>query len=344
MKIASTLLAVAASTWMLGACADVSSEADDELSADTGSEPDALAQRAPGWPWGRPTGTTTPSGSSAGAADAGRNPITFPNSSPTTAPDAAKPAARDAGTDAGRNPITFPNASPQPTTPPPTTTPPPPAQPPATQPPATQQPTSAAPGTVTVRDPNGLYFANVTARGLGCPSGSWAASISPDGQTFTLTFSRYELQVAPAEEDDSKQVPCTINVSLNSPAGLSYAVTSFYYQGTAVLDPGVRASLSAYYSFPGQRVSATVDGSPLGVVKEDIYGPYDKGYLFEDNLRSSDYVYSECGTTRVLQIVTKLSLENTTPRRNGYVNLAALDGSTRGSIVLKFATRACRPQ
>jgi len=39
---------------------------------------------------------------------------------------------------------------------------------------------------VTVPAPTGSIIANVNALGSGCPDGSWDASISDDGQTFTL--------------------------------------------------------------------------------------------------------------------------------------------------------------
>ncbi|RYG71765.1 DUF4360 domain-containing protein, partial [bacterium] len=65
---------------------------------------------------------------------------------------------------------------------------------------------------VEVQNPNGVYFASVTANGTGCPAGSWEANIDPAGETFTLTFSAYETSLAPTERLSVKD--CQIGIKL----------------------------------------------------------------------------------------------------------------------------------
>ena len=78
-------------------------------------------------------------------------------------------------------------------------------------------------------NPEGVYFAEVNANGTGCPAGTWETSLSPDGETFTTTFSAYEAIV-----DESKSIAvkdCLLAIKLHSPQGLSYSVSQFHYSG-----------------------------------------------------------------------------------------------------------------
>src|SRR5262245_24770 len=46
-----------------------------------------------------------------------------------------------------------------------------------------------------IEQPQGAFFADITANGTGCPEGTWDVGISEDGQTFTLAFNAYEAKV-----------------------------------------------------------------------------------------------------------------------------------------------------
>src|SRR5215468_1810753 len=87
---------------------------------------------------------------------------------------------------------------------------------------------------VSVPNPSGAYFASITANGTGCPAGTWGADISPDGKAFTVTFSQYEAVVQPGSAFSVKD--CTIAIKLKTPEGFSFSVSSFHYQGYALLD------------------------------------------------------------------------------------------------------------
>jgi hypothetical protein len=239
-----------------------------------------------------------------------------------------------------------PTPTPTPTTPNPTTpTTPTPATPPVATTPVTTPATPTAPsapaGSTTLRDPNGLYFANVVASGEGCPSGSWQVSIAPDGQVFTLTFSQYEIAVAKTDARDRKTIDCTINIKMSSPSGISYGVTSLSYQGYAFLQEGVRGTVAAYYSFLGQQIR-NVNGSPfIRSTRKDFVGPYDAPFVYEDTLQTSDVVFSECGKERTLNVNTSLQMRNSAPKSSGYLNLSSIDGRTAGKLILKLSTRRC---
>jgi len=192
----------------------------------------------------------------------------------------------------------------------------------------------AAPSTTTktLKDPNDTYFAEVKANGTGCPAGTWNTELAEDGKTFTTTFSAYEAEVNALKAVDVKD--CNLAIKLHSPQGLSYSVQSFYYQGYAFLEPGVTGRQTANYYFQGNPVDSSG-------ARTELKGEYDDDYLFQDNVAIADQVWSPCGTTRDLNVVTRLRVQNTSrPRRTGYMNLSSVDGSAK--LVLKLSWRACK--
>ena len=187
--------------------------------------------------------------------------------------------------------------------------------------------------TVNVPDPNGTYFAEVKANGTGCPPGTWTTSISSDGQVFTTTFSGYVAEVNPSVALNVKD--CQLAIKLHTPEGRSFSVQTFSYSGYALLQPGVIGRQMASYYFQGRPVPAPDSN------RVELVGPYDSQYVFTDEVPIDDRVWSECGVERDLNISTRLLLQNGDPRRAGYMNMSALDGTVSGKLVLKIASRVC---
>jgi hypothetical protein len=180
--------------------------------------------------------------------------------------------------------------------------------------------------------PTQQKFAKVVANGSGCPLGTASTSISSDGLVFTTTFSNYEINLSPNKTLDSKF--CQLAIEVISPPGISYAVSTFSYQGYATLEQGASAKLNALYYFSG--IPQLPSGSP-----KTIAGPFDDSYLFSESITTFDTnAWSPCGAKRDLNIRTTLSTTNNS-RKGGYINLAAIDARTSGKIIVKFATRRC---
>jgi hypothetical protein len=192
---------------------------------------------------------------------------------------------------------------------------------------------SATTQVVNVPDPNGTYFAEVKANGTGCPSGTWLSSISPDGQTFTTTFSSYYAEVNASTKFAAKD--CIITIRMHTPQGRSFSVQSLSYTGYAVLEPGVVGQQMANYYFQGLP-------APVGDTnRTELRGPYDAPYLFQDDVQLASRVWSPCGVARDLIVMTRVLVQSATPGRFGYINLSALDGS--GKLQLKLSSRTCSP-
>ena len=188
--------------------------------------------------------------------------------------------------------------------------------------------------TIAVPNPSGVYFANVTANGTGCPAGTWSAAISEDGKAFTLTFSQYEALVEPGKLLAIKD--CAIGIDLRTPSGFSFAVTGFHHQGYALLDKaGMTARQSAKYYFMGD---------PTGGVEKqsELAGPYDDAYTFSDEIGVANLNWSPCGTTRRLNANTRLFLRNNFRKTGtGYLNTTSVDGEMKTQFVFDLTWRTC---
>jgi hypothetical protein len=185
-----------------------------------------------------------------------------------------------------------------------------------------------------VPNPSGAYFADIKANGTGCPAGSWDAAISADGHAFTVTFSQYEASVGPGDAMVVKD--CTLSIDLKTPEGLSFSVSSFHYQGYALLDsPGMTASQTAKYYFQGNPVPAIEN-------RTDITGPHDDSYLFSDTIGVADQVWSPCGASRTLEAQTRIVLQNNPQKTgNGYLNTASVDGEVKTVFTFGLNWRTC---
>lgn len=161
-------------------------------------------------------------------------------------------------------------------------------------------------------DPAGAYFVSVRANGTGCPAGTWATSISPDGKRFRVTFSAFEAVVSKHMSLAIKD--CQLGIKLKSPSGFSYAVTDFSFQGYAYLEKGQSARQIARYYFQGAPVQSEE-------ARAELVGPYDDTYVFRDTVRTTDIVWSPCGVERDLNVRMTLRLNNGAEKKDGYINL-----------------------
>jgi len=188
---------------------------------------------------------------------------------------------------------------------------------------------------IDIPNPSGAYYASIRANGTGCPAGTWNAAISDDGQAFTVTFSGYEAVIEPGQAFAVKD--CSLAIDLRSPEGYSFSVSSFHYQGYAVLDqPGMTASQSAKYYFRGNPV-------PAKEIRTGLAGPYDDAYIFSDEeIPFEDMVWSPCGENRTLNALTRITVQNNESQSgHGYFNTSSVDGEVRTVFRFGLAWQRC---
>jgi len=187
---------------------------------------------------------------------------------------------------------------------------------------------------VDVPNPSGAYVARITANGSGCPAGTWNAAISEDGRAFTVSFSGYEAVLEPGQSFAVRD--CQLSLDLRSPEGFSFSVSSFHYQGYALLDqPGMSARQTAKYYFQGNPVPATEQ-------RTEMSGPHDASYTFSDEIGFSDLVWSPCGASRTLQAQTRIVAQNNAEKTGAaYVNTTSVDGEIETVLRFGLSWRRC---
>ena len=87
------------------------------------------------------------------------------------------------------------------------------------------------------------------------------------------------------------------------------------------LDEGVNVRQLAHYYFQGN----PAEGEE---VVTEFDGPKDESFLVQDTRKDLNLVSSRCGETETLNVRATLRLRNQ-GRRDGYVNVAAIDSSTK---------------
>lgn len=170
-------------------------------------------------------------------------------------------------------------------------------------------------------------FAEVRANGTGCPEGTTNTRISDDRLAFTTTFSKYAAEIDPSRTVSIKD--CQLGISLRTPSNMSFSVQTFSYTGYANLDEGVTGRQTASYYFMGNPAAIAESNRTL------LIGPYDDGYVFKDEVKAEDRVWSPCGITRDLQVRTRLQLLNSTPPRSGVMNVSTFEGAVKMVVLLE---------
>lgn len=180
---------------------------------------------------------------------------------------------------------------------------------------------------------NPPLFVKVSAAGAGCPKGTWETIIGEGGRTFTVFFEKYLLNM----EENSSQLTsnCTIIADVTTPNGFEWAVQTVSFDGTAVLEPGMKGTLEAKFAYTGD---SNAQSSQFV-----IDGPYDELYHFSEDLllQQKPLNWSLCGRQRQLQIRTFMTLKNASPRKTGLLSLTHLDADT-AKFEVGFAKRPCR--
>ena len=122
-------------------------------------------------------------------------------------------------------------------------------------------------------NPEVPYIVDVKANGSGCPAGTWTTSVSPDGETFTTTFSAYEILLQPRQQLGVRD--CILSLQMKSPAGISYAVSDFYYSGYAAPEVSSASSgTSGSRATPRRQREGTDLRGPIGSI---VPGPVTTG-------------------------------------------------------------------
>jgi len=176
------------------------------------------------------------------------------------------------------------------------------------------------------RDPR-VSIKGVTANGTGCPAGTWDVVPTADGRSFQLRLAEYDTTATPTTSIDVED--CNLALEVEAPSDVSYSLQSLRYEGFAWLEPGLRATLTSTAYFQGNPAASSTARSVLA-------GPHDDTYGVTQEIAPADRQWSPCGSTRDLNVVSRLHLDNTQAKGSAYVDVGIVLG-------IQLDVRSCRP-
>ena len=156
--------------------------------------------------------------------------------------------------------------------------------------------------------------------GNGCPEGSAAVSVSPDGQELTILFDQF---IAVGNKASERRKSCNLSIPIKVPQGFQISLYDADYRGYVA--PSTTGRLRAEYFFAGQRgpvFSRTFRG-------ENDYNVRDQLVTFAD-------VWSRCGDSVNMRVNAAM-----TANGQGMATVDSFDLAHRG-LVYHVKYRQCR--
>lgn len=164
--------------------------------------------------------------------------------------------------------------------------------------------------------PGAVTIDSIDAHGDGCATGTALASVSPDGEAFTVGFAHFSVDVG-AGTAASVTAGCTLHFKVTVPPGWSYALARVEHVGFAALDAGVTATRRARFHLSGE--------APEQAVVSTLSGPFAGDHAVDDAAGAPAY-WSRCGKGKNLIITTEVSLERGDASAEGEITVDAIDG------------------
>jgi hypothetical protein len=194
--------------------------------------------------------------------------------------------------------------------------------------------------------PQGVFIQNIQAVGSGCLPDSYAASISPDGQSFSLLLDHYEAAIS--LQTPVAQQTCQFIFNFHVPLGWTFSLITADYRGFAYAELGTLLSQQALYSFEGsrrpeqRREHKTEERHSFRPF--EIKGPYNDNYTLHQELDSRAAPWSPCNASesQTLTMTTSLSARSLRGNSNlqAQISLDSLDGNIMAQN-FKFGWKRC---
>ena len=166
-------------------------------------------------------------------------------------------------------------------------------------------PSSESELSTSATDAGAPYTAQVTANGAGCPQGSWAATVSPDGASVVVTFEEYASSVSSSNATTvtTSAKTCVLGIDLHTPALTSFALSGFSFDG--------HARLESWRAHVGGTVDNWFQGNPLPGMSFPPRGiqlqpPFDDDIAYAENIVEMDRTWSPCADTSHLNVRSRI--------------------------------------
>lgn len=202
--------------------------------------------------------------------------------------------------------------------------------------------------TAFAQTPYGVHVDNISAVGSGCPAGTYSATISPDGQAFSLLLDQFFAEST--MQNPIARLMCELKVNFRVPAGWTFAVLSADYRGFAYAEAGTVAVHQALYSFDGSRPRnerpGYQDGGSYSFRMQEFHGPYNNNYSIRHELDPRIAPWAPCRneSTQTLFLTTFLMARNLNLSSliTSQISLDSIDGHAQ-SQQYRLAWKRCQP-
>lgn len=160
----------------------------------------------------------------------------------------------------------------------------------------------------------------VTVNGSGCPAGTTAVGVSPDGEAFTVIYGQYTALVSPPATSAERN--CQLGIRVNAPSAFTYAIAETNHRGYRALSEGAAGQLLSRYYFQGQSQTAYLQHPiPQGTGEWQV----------TEEVPLLSMVYAPCGQRRNLNLNTRLVARQGGSVGESYVTMDSTD--------VEFSTR-----
>jgi len=165
--------------------------------------------------------------------------------------------------------------------------------------------------------------------GTGCPGGTASVSLSRDGKSLTLRFTRYAVSAGGATGRTFDRKSCNLAIPVRVPAGKSVSILAIDFTGYNSLPASAKSEF---------RVEYFLAGGQGPVLTRGFNGPKQGTFKTTDRLTARSVVWSACGAGVTLR--TNSSLKVTTS--GGRAASASIESQkVKSAIVFTLQLRDC---
>lgn len=188
------------------------------------------------------------------------------------------------------------------------------------------------------------FAQNVVIRGVrlsgsGCNGASSSAVVTPDGQTLSVLFDNYVVDIGNGSSNpqaNKLQKDCRVLIDVDVAAGVQYALNQTDYRGFAAMP----ASAWGLHRF-----TQVVPNQPVVSMREaTIKGPTSGDYAVSVKQKPGRLIYSACNSkSQTIELLSQLFVNyypNTSDRSIAMINLDSVDTGLSSSF--KLSWRPCK--
>jgi len=158
---------------------------------------------------------------------------------------------------------------------------------------------------------------NVSYAGSGCPAGTVYGNLGSLYRGLKIEFDGFVAEAGSGVPLSASRKNCQISISLDVPAGWSFAVASVEYKGYVSLSSSsLSAEQKSSYYFAGSAATASLSTS--------VRGPIARNYTIRDTLAISNQLWSPCGANRALNLNAQVRVAGS--RGYGIMTLDSIAG------------------